>query len=590
MIRAWLLILALAGLAWPAAGPARAGGGAAPEPADAGARYRAFATAYLQAYYERHPVRSTALGIHDHDGRLRDMRRAAIRRRTADLRRWLKDLNAIPREALSADEALDQQILDHAIRAELLELEEVRGWRRDPMQYNRLIADGIASLIDRDFAPLERRLPRLIERLEGIPAITAAARDNLRDVPRLWCELAVHSGEGTLKFLRGDVPLALEEQGFASLPASLRRRFRKAQARALERMERFVTWLREELLPRARGDFRLGPELFERKLRLEEHVALSVEELRRLNEEAIREYRSWIEGVASQIDPQRPAAEVIHEVASRYPSPDELIPAAERFVEQGRDFVARHEIVTLPTTRLPIVRPTPRYARSGFASMSTPGPFESVATEAYYNITNVDPDWSAEQQHEHLSYFNYPGLLGISVHEVMPGHFVQLLYRERIQSDVRKVFMPASLVEGWAHYAEQMMVDEGLGGGDPAVRVGQLRRALQRHARWYAGLEMHAFGASVDEACKRFEEIAFFAPFPARRETQRGSYNPTYLYYALGRMMILELREDYRRMLEARGEPFSLREFHDRLLGLGLPLPLARQVLLEGGDPGRAAD
>jgi uncharacterized protein (DUF885 family) len=267
-------------------------------------------------------------------------------------------------------------------------------------------------------------------------------------------------------------------------------------------------------------------------------------------------------------------------IAEDHPAPEQLIPTARRFVHTAQRFVLDHGLLTLPTDRLPVVRPTPEYARTGFASMSTPGPFETVATEAYFNVTNVDAAWPPDQQQQHLTYFNHAGLLGIAVHEVMPGHFVQLLYRQQVVSDVRKVFSPSSLVEGWAHYAEQMMVDEGLGDGAPEIRLGQLRRALQRHARWHVGLAMHAYGTSVEQAAEEFQRIAYFAPFPALRETQRGTYNPTYLYYALGRMEILELRDDYERHLRAQGEPFSLREFHDRLLRLGLPIPLARDVLI----------
>jgi uncharacterized protein (DUF885 family) len=217
--------------------------------------------------------------------------------------------------------------------------------------------------------------------------------------------------------------------------------------------------------------------------------------------------------------------------------------------------------------------------------MSTPGPFETEATEAYFSITGVDPSWTPEEQEQHLTYFNYPGLLGISVHEAMPGHYVQLLYQRQLPTDIRKVFVPRSFVEGWAHYAEQMMVDEGMGDGDPRVRLGQLRRALQRHARWDASLALHVSNESVEEVAERFGEIAYFAPFPALRETQRATFEPTYLYYALGRMQILELREDYKRSLESRGKKFSLQEFHDRLLTLGLPLTLAREVLIPAAHP-----
>jgi len=299
-----------------------------------------------------------------------------------------------------------------------------------------------------------------------------------------------------------------------------------------------------------------------------------------MNDEAIAGYKSWVEREATTIDPDAPAKDVMLQITRRYPAADRLVETASSNVEQARDFVLERNLVTLPTDELPVIRPTPEFARSTFASMSAPGPFERVATTAYYNITLPDPTWSEQQQNEHLTYFNYPGLLGISIHEVMPGHYVQLLYRQQLPTDLRKIFMPASLIEGWAHYTEQMMIDEGFGGGAAMLRLGQLRRALQRHARWHVGMAMHVDGESILDAAIRFADIAYFADFPALRETQRGTYNPTYLYYALGRMEILSLREDYRKHLEAQGRVFSIREFHDRILSMGLPISLAREVLI----------
>jgi uncharacterized protein (DUF885 family) len=539
-----------------------------------------FTEAFLDWYYAAHPVRATALGIHDHDARLPDLSRRGIRQRTSALEGWLTRLERINAAGLEGDAFYDHRILDHAIRAELLELREIAGWRHNPMLYNRVIADGCALLVDREFAPLEARLSDLLSRLEQLPALLAAARDNLVDVPRLWAELAVRDARGVRRFLVENVPAALAEQGLHSLDEETVGRWLRALDQSTEQLERFESWLALELLPRAGGDFRLGRELFEKKLLYEEHFALSVDELWKLNEQAIRDYQEWVEREARRIAPELLPAEVMELVASRHPSPEELISTARRNVSEAREFVVEHEIVTLPSDSVPAIRPTPPYARSGFASMSTPGPFETVATEAYYNITNVDPDWTDEQKAQHLTYFNYAGLLGVSIHEAMPGHFVQLLFRQQVPTEVRKVFIPASLVEGWAHYVEQMMIDEGLGEGDAAIRLGQLRRALQRHARWYAGLAMHAYDEPLERVAERFQEIAFFAPFPALRETQRGTYNPTYLYYALGRMEIFKLREDYRRYQESRGREFSLRDFHDRLLRLGLPLPLAREALM----------
>jgi len=540
---------------------------------------------YLHAYFAAHPVRSTLLGIHHHDAKLPDPSREAVRVRIDRLHGWLERVLAINPAGLIGNAVYDHRILEYAIRAELLELEEIRGWARNPMQYNRLIADGIASLIDRDFAPLDARLESLMSRLEQVPRIIELAHQNLSDVPRRWAELAIRSTRGTVRFLRADAAAALDAQGLHRLDPELVSRWKKLHRKSVERLERFVVWMEEDLLPRATGNFRLGRELFERKLLYEEHFTLNADELQEINQQAIEVYQEWVVREAARIDDGRSAAAVMESLTSRYPSPEELLPTARRYVEEARDFILDNQIVTMPSEALPVVRPTPEYARSGFASMSTPGPFEDETTQAYYNITNVAPDWDDEQKQQHLTYFNYPGLLGISVHEAMPGHYVQLLYQSQIPTNLRKVFAPSTLVEGWAHYAEQMMIDEGLGNGDPSVRLGQLRRALQRHARWDAALSMHVYGATVEETAGRFEEIAFFAPFPALRETKRGTYDPTYLYYALGRMEIFRLREDYRSYVENRGEVFSLRDFHDRFLKLGLPIPLARRALMpdDGG-------
>jgi uncharacterized protein (DUF885 family) len=551
-------------------------------PSAADAEYTRFAREYLDAYYAAHPVRATNLGLHAHDTRLPELTAEAFQRRAEALHGWLARLERLERSTLTGDAVFDVRILENALRAELLSLEETREWQRDPMFYNSLLASGLSSLTQREFAPVEERMRSLMARMAGVPAVVASAKANLRDVPKPWAEQALRDTRGTVGFLRTDLPKALEAQGLARVDAALRQEFSTVLARATAEVEGFARWQEQELLPKANGDFRLGRALFEKKLALEEHVALTAEQLRDINERAIREYQAWVAKEAARVDATKSPAEVMDALVHDHPTAEELIPTARKQLEECQRFVLEKGLLTLPSERLPTVRETPPYARMGFASMDTPGPFETRATEAFYNITNVEAGWTEEQKAQHLTYFNHAGLLGITVHEAMPGHFVQLLYEAQIPTEVRKVFTPTSLVEGWAHYVEQMMVDEGFGGGAPAVRLGQLRRALQRHARWYAGLSMHAFGESVEGAAKRYAEIAYFEPFPALREVQRGTFNPTYLYYALGRMQILKLREDYRRYLEARGQTFSLRDFHDRFLRLGLPVSLARQVLMPG--------
>lgn len=575
-----LAVAALAACApAPAAAPATA---PAPQAGAANAEYERFAREFLDWYYAANPVNSTYLGLHRFDERMPDVSRAAIDAEVAYLNGALSRLERIPRARLTGDAYFDREILDHAIRARLVDRTEVRGWRKDPSFYVNQVSGGLASLSSRTFAPLPQRMRSMMARMRQIPGVVAAAKANLDSVPRIFADDAVRNARGTVSFLENDLPGALAAQGFAQVDAGLKAEWAAAHGQAVRDMQAFAVWIQDSVVPRADGDFRLGKATFERKLRYDEHVDLTAEQLRDVNERAIREYHAWVAREAARIDPSRTAAQIMDSITRIHPTPETLIPTARAQLDTIKRFIVDRGIVTLPSDRMPVVRETPEYARGGFASMDTPGPFETVATEAYYNITNVEAGWTPEQKAQHLTYFNYPGLLGITVHEAMPGHFVQLLYMPQIPTEVRKVFLPSSVIEGWAHYTEQMMVDEGLGGGRPEVRLGQLRRALQRHARWNAGLSMHAFGTPMEDAAKRFEEIAFFAPFPALRETQRGAGDPTYLYYALGRMQILKLRDDYKRHVESTGRTFSLREFHDQFLRLGLPVSLARQAMIPG--------
>ncbi len=553
---------------------------AAPSAADAA--YTRLAREYLDWYAEANPTRATTLGFHPHDARLPDVSADALARKAEALRAWLTRLEAVDRAALTGDAAIDIRVLENALRADLAELEEERPWEKNPGFYVGLIATGLSSLSSREFAPVSERMRSLRSRMAHIPAVLDAAKANLGGVPKLWAQLALRDARGTVTYLRTDLPKALDAQGFARLDSAERDAFTTAREEAARHVEAHAAWLEKDLLPKADGDYRLGREKLERKLALEEHVTLSADQLRDINERAIREYKAWVAREAAKVDPNKTPEQVMAALVKDHPAADQLISTARAQLVELQRFVRERDILTLPSDRLPTVRETPPYARLSFASMDTPGPFETKATEAYYNITPVEPGWTPEQQAQHLTYFNRAGLLGISVHEGIPGHFVQLLYESKIPTDVRKVFSSASLVEGWAHYTEQMMVDEGLGNGDPNIRLGQLRRALQRHARWYAALALHVYNEPLEAVAKRYAEIAYFEPFPALREVERGTSNPTYLYYAVGRMQILKLREDYRRHLEARGQPFVLKDFHDRFLRLGLPVSLARGVLMPG--------
>lgn len=557
----------------------RAPGISEEELAEARSDFEALRDRFLAGYYEARPVRATSLGIHDHDDQLPALDRFGVQQRIDQLLEWVADLEDIPFGHLEGEDRYDYAILEYALRSQLLELEETRSWVRDPRVYTNTIARGISSIAERPYAPLSERAASIVARMEASEELLSTARANLSGPPALWTDLAITDTRGLIEFLEEDLPAMLSAQAGGG-SAMDRHGLAGARDRLVAALEQHVEWLETELMPRSTGDFRLGRYLFERKLLYEEHVALGVPELERLNEAAIVRYQEWVARVAAEIDPDRSPRAIMDSLVQEHPEPDELLGTARSMMLSARDWVVETGVVPIPVDAVPVVRETPPYARSGFASMDAPGPFETAALEAFYNITNVQPEWTETQKQQHLTYFNYPGLLGVTIHETFPGHFVQLAYEQQVESDLRKVFTPSSFVEGWAHYTEQMVLDEGFGDGDPALRLGQLRRALQRHARWYAALHLHAFGTPLEEIVERFQEIAYFEEFPARREVVRGTYDPTYLYYALGRMQILDLREDYRERRESEGESFVLSEFHDELLRLALPIPLAREVML----------
>ena len=537
-------------------------------------RFTTVETAFLDWYYESYPVRATALGLHSWDAHLPAQDRASIQRRIDDLLDWLTQLGEVRMTLLEDDRRFDFAVLEYAIRAELLDLEEIRPWANDPRHYVGLIADGLATVAGRPYAPVGERIPALVSRMREAVPLLAAARANLRTPPRLWTELAIADTRGLVSWLRDDLPAALAAQGAAPDAVT-------GAAEALAgALEAYAAWLSDELLPRSNGDFRLGQYLFQRKLLYEEHVNLGAQRLDQINEQKIAEYTARVTEAAARIDPSRSPREIMDSLTRVHPAPADLLPTARDMMMRARDWVLESGVVAVPTAEMPQVVETPPYARGGFAAMDAPGPFDDPGLDAFFYITNVDTTWTAEQQAQHLTYFSYPGLFGVTLHETFPGHFVQLAHVRALESRVRKTFLPASLVEGWAHYAEEMALDEGFGDDDPALRLGQLRRALQRHARWYAALHLHAFGADLETVVRRFMDIAYFDEFPARREVMRATYDATYLHYALGRMQIMELREAWREKAEERDGEFSLREFHDRLLALGLPLSLASEAML----------
>jgi uncharacterized protein (DUF885 family) len=354
----------------------------------------------------------------------------------------------------------------------------------------------------------------------------------------------------------------------------------------MDELRKYVTWLKEVKLPKATDRYALGRDKYVRLIEYGEMISASPERLLEIGLAELKRKQQVFADAAREIDPGKKPIEVFQEIQKDHPTAQSLIPDTARDLEMIRAFLQQHQIITLPSSVRAQVAETPQFLRAtSFASMDTPGPFETKATEAYYYVTPVEPDWPEKQKEEWLTAFNYYTTDIVSIHEAYPGHYVQFLHLNASPATrLQKIFNSYAFVEGWAHYTEQMMVDQGFGGESNRLRAAKYRlaqtdEALLRICRLCVSIKMHTQGMTVDEATRFFQDNCYYEQKPAHQEAMRGTFDPEYLYYTVGKLEILKLREDYRRQ---EGSKFSLRKFHDEMLQHGAPpIRLLREVMLK---------
>ena len=522
-----------------------------------------FVDDYINYLYETHPTSATLDGVHAYDDLLEDFSRGAIEAHARSLAGFLRRLEEIDVEGLTATERAERPMVADNIRARMFELEEIRTWEKNPQLYADVLASSLAGQAVFAYAPAAERARRVLSKLRQAPKLVQAARDNVTDPPGIFVKVGLETFRGALKFIESDLPKAFAAVDDLHLLGDLA----DASTEAAQAIGGYIEHLEHELAPRARGSFRLGRDLFEKKLRLEEGVSLDAERLLAIATRELKTTQEEFKRVASRLNGGDPA-ESWRRAKAEHPAPGQLVPAAQSQLDDLMTFIDRHAVITRPDAEPVVVAPTPDFYRWSFASMWTAGPFEGKPTQAYYYLTDIDPAWSTERQEEHLRDFNYPTLWAISIHEVYPGHFLHYQHLRQVESKVRKsiLFSPASFVEGWAHYCEQMMLDVGFRREDQALRLGQLVEVLIRLARFIVSIRLHAEDMSVEQGVRIFKEESFMEEGGARREAERGTFDPTYLVYSVGKLMLLKLRRDYE---EQVGKKFSLRDFHDTLLGNG---------------------
>ena len=534
-----------------------------------------FVDDYLAYLYEVLPTQASLDGVHLHDDLLEDLSRPAIDAHVRALSGFGRRLRQIDSAHLPVSEQLEHRIVASNIEARMYELETVRTWDRNPQIYADVLGTSLAGQALFTYASEADRARRVVSKLRQTPRLVQAARDNLKDAPGIFVKVGLETWRGALRFIESDLPRAFSTLDDLHILGDLA----DTSTDAAAAIASYIEYLESDLAPRAKASFRLGRDRFERKLTLEEGITMSADRLLGIALRELHEAQEEFRTVAGRLNGGDPV-EAWRRAKEEHPEPGSLVTVAQAHVKEIEEFLQRQSVVTLPAAEPVVVAPSPDFYRWAFASMWTPGPFESKPSRAYYYLTDVDRGWPAERQKEHMRDFNLPTLWNISIHEVLPGHFLQYQHLRQVDSTVRKstLFAPASFVEGWAHYCEQMMVEAGFRRGDTSFKLGQIAESLVRLARFVVAIRVHCEDLSVEQGMRFFRDEAFLEEATARREAERATFDPTYLVYSVGKLMMLKLRRDYKEQVDGR---FSLRTFHDAVLANGsAPFWAHRRLLL----------
>ncbi len=544
------------------------------------AAFRAQVDQFVDEYLRLNPEYATRVGDHRFDALAGDQSGKGIRARIRQASQWKERFSQIDAKTLSPQAQADREWLIATCDGELLDDEQIRVNGREPGLY--IPTAGIYALLERDFAPLGDRMRLVTARERAALANFDAARENLRPdtMAKIAAEIVAREMAGTIAFFSSELPAA-----FASVPAGpAKQEFAEANRDTVAAIRRYQNWLRDDLAPKASDNFAIGADAYRRMLADNDMVDIPLPQLEEIGERELARLKAAFAVTAARIDPNRSPAEVLKIIDRRHPTTEQVIPTVTSGLAEIRAYVVAHHLATIaPEAPDPIVRETPPYMRATtFASMDSPGPFEK-STQAYFNVTLPDRSSNAAQREQALELFSAPTISDISVHEVYPGHYVQFLDNHANSDKSRTLFYSGAEVEGWGFYCEEMMLDQGLRGDDPAYRLAELQMALQRACRYLAGIRMHTRGMTVAEAAKFFEQNAYMTPHSAMMEALRGTQDPGYLRYQLGKLMILKLRDDVRKK---EGDAFDLGRFHDAFLKQGaIPIKLIRRSMLGSDGP-----
>ena len=542
-----------------------------------------------KVYFPQNPSVATLDGIHKYDAELEEYSKAGVESQIRVLREYEAKVKNFSAAGLWLVDEADRKILLGQIRSELLTKGTLRPLEKNPDVYSGGVTNSVYLLMIRKFASPDERLRSVVAREKKIPGILQLARENLKNPARVSTGIAIEQLPGIIGFFEKDVPAAFTD----AQDQEVRAAFAKSNADAIAALQAYLDWLKSDLLARSNGDFRIGGENFSKKLHYEEMVDTPLDRLVEIGLADLRKNQAEFQRIAKELDPQKTPDAVLKDLAAMHPAPEELLAAFRGTFDGLIAFIEQKKVITIPSGPRPILQETPPFARATTtASMDTPGPFETIAKESFFNVTLPAPGDSPAGIASLMAGFNIGTIVSTSTHETYPGHYMQYLWTPRAPSKLRKVFSANTNVEGWAHYCEQMMLDEGYGqpgtGAKDAreakyIRLGQLQDALLRDARFVVGIRMHTGKMSFAEAKEFFVKEGYQSAKIADIESKRGTSDPTYLYYTLGKLQILKLREDYRKKV---GAEFTLGKFHDEFMSQGFPpIAVVRLTLLGDDSP-----
>ncbi len=532
---------------------------------------------FLHAYFAFHPPIASTLGLHAYDGQVTNLQADAIAAYIEKLHDYRQRLCQIDPAGLQRLAVFDYNLLRWQIEAELWCWSEECEYQRNPMIY--AYDAMVDNYVKRDYAPREERAAALARHLHQIPATMQVARQNLQPhVPRVLVEESLTIFAGLVTFLKQNLSEAL---GPLTDPA-LEQEVAAARDKAVAALEGFSSYLRDDLLPASHDAFAIGTQQFTAMLRYCELVDLPLDQMLAIGEADLARNQTEIARIAARIDPNRSIQQHMQALGRNHPGADQLIDETRALLEDLRSFLIDRDIVTVPSEVRCQVEETPPFARWAFAMMSTAGPFEEHASESFYYVTLPEPHWSPQDIEGWLTKFDYATLTDVSMHEAYPGHYIHYLHIHNAPSRLAKAFTAYSHIESWAHYVEQMMLEQGYGNGNPVLRLAQLAEALTRNCRYICAIKMHTQGMTIEQATYFFMQNAYMDKVTSWQEARRGTYDPGYLNYTLGKLMLLKLLADYR---VVQGDTFSLKRFHDEYIGYGAPpIPLLRKLLLPHDD------